>query len=482
MPKLISNSTLSKIFGSSFSKRRCFLDPKSTLFCVARNSSACLESNQGFPTFFSNSYNYTLSSLQQRPKSTVVVWDSSKKEKVKYSKDEEDSLKRFAYGFAKTVEADRQKLQEIDGHIRKVEQWASSQEGNDDVNECNNKSEYDICNEINSKEVHHHDRDFDVFGFMETSVSVESFKSPSIAHAATTATSSYSFPNKESEEDDMLEEYLRRNSNRMLDATTINNQGKTNIEQDNQDTSSRDSYVSVNWKKKDQVDKNKASNPAVSSMNIKFYPSIQNRFSKRRRKRWIIPQGPSFALKLNKSVNLDIDYHDTLVGLHANQTVDVLPTGARNFSVRSIGEDASAKNMFGHHVDLHGKLEEFDETSKYRQKNTMSKKKGRRTSEKESVADEETRKINKQRICQQLQEVHDLASGYGGGYSESVPELEAEYCQDINAKERYDHILLKQKQKRLKHAGFNIPPLSADKPITKFNLKVSYDWSKVENN
>ena len=88
----------------------------------------------------------------------------------------------------------------------------------------------------------------------------------------------------------------------------------------------------------------------------------------------------------------------------------------------------------------------------------------------------------KQRICQQLQEVHDLASGYGGGYSESVPELEAEYCQDINAKERYDHILLKQKQKRLKHAGFNIPPVSVDKPITKFNLKVTYDWSKVENN
>jgi len=100
-----------------------------------------------------------------------------------------------------------------------------------------------------------------------------------------------------------------------------------------------------------------------------------------------------------------------------------------------------------------------------------------------------TTKINKQRICQQLQQVNDLVSGYGGGYSESVPELETEYCQDITAQERYNHLMLQKNQKRLKHAGFNIPPLgqndeslhkNTNQPVTNFNLKVSYDWSKVE--
>jgi hypothetical protein len=271
----------------------------------------------------------------------------------------------------------------------------------------------------------------------------------------------------------------------MFDTEVIyNNKEKQNIRENDQD--SMNSYVRVNWENNNAIKKD-AQNKKTLFEKCHLYPSVQNRFSKRRRKRWIIPGRPPFSMRQDKSVNLDIVYHDTLVGLHPDTSrVDAAPNGARNFSTGSTFSNFSAAPFFGYHIDLHGK--EDDETGQ-NQKRLWNMKKRRKNRKILMSNDNNANKINKQRICQQLQEVNDLVSGYGGGYSESVPELETEYCQDITAQERYNHLLLKKNQKRLKNAGFNIPPLgknneSLDKdtnrPVTNFNLKVSYDWSKVE--
>jgi len=80
---------------------------------------------------------------------------------------------------------------------------------------------------------------------------------------------------------------------------------------------------------------------------------------------------------------------------------------------------------------------------------------------------------------------------------------------DANAEERYNHMKLQHNQKRLKGAGFdyNIPPFeeykkkemeqqvnrkgnpkqssvsapvsNPQKPLTNFNIKTTYDWSKI---
>lgn len=469
MPKLFVHSTLRTICSSSCRNARRFLAPTSDL-CVMKRRIQCLQSQKGFQAILLNYSDGLLSSCQQRKKSTVVVWDSSNKVEDQYAKDEEDSLKRFAVAYSKIVNADRQNPQEFDEHEGKHRQELPQKAMDATINEFNSTSEYDICNERTSMEIQHHSNDFDVFGYMETTV--ETFKSPSVAHAATTATSSYPFPNEQNDGDEMLEEYLRRDSNRVLDSEIINASG---TEQNKQDAS----YVTINWEKGIDMGENAENSQAMSNKNVKFSPSIQNRFSKRRRARWIVPQGPLFAMRQNKAVNLDIHYHDTLVGLHRDPVNDLPPTGARNLHIQSSYQNSSRTTLFESHEDLHGQEQNIHGTKKNRRKTYGSK----------LLKNDETKKINKQRICQQIQEVKDLVSGYGGGYSESVPELESEYCHDIFAEERYNHVLLKQKQKKLKHAGFNIPPLthsavledeSMDKPITNLNLNVSYDWSKVK--
>ena len=82
---------------------------------------------------------------------------------VRCSEDDE-SLKRFAYGYAKIIRADRQEPEENKSNSMPQK---TQDEG---AFELKSSTEYDICNAINSIEVNHRDRDFDVFGYMEKKI------------------------------------------------------------------------------------------------------------------------------------------------------------------------------------------------------------------------------------------------------------------------------------------------------------------------